>query len=190
MADSKSVAAPGEGGTMASFVHRMIGAAKLDVATFEEVKADPEATVQSIVVVLLSAAAAGIGALRVGATYAYWTFAISLVAWVVWAFVIWLIGAMFLAEAETDASVDQLMRPAGFATSPGIISVLGWIPYLGALIPSTVAIWVFAATVVAVRQALSYKGTARAILVCTIPWIVLFIIYFSFTLLAILHGGL
>jgi len=45
------------GQDMASWVNRMIGAARLDVATYEEVKADPKATVQAITVLLLSAAA-------------------------------------------------------------------------------------------------------------------------------------
>ena len=164
---------------MASWVQRMVGAAKLDVATFEEVEADSTATVQAMGVVLLSAMAAGIGQIGHGGLGVLVGMAISLVGWVVWAFLTWLIGTKFLAEPETHADVGQLMRTIGFASSPGIIRVLGWIPLLGSLIELAALIWMLAAMVVAVRQALDYKGTGRAILVCAIGWIVNVIIIVS-----------
>jgi len=150
----------------------MVGAAKLDVATFEEVEADSTATVQAMGVVLLSAMAAGIGQVGQGGLGVLVGMAVSLIGWVVWAFLTWLIGTKFLAEAETNADVGQLMRTIGFASSPGIIRVLGWIPLLGPLIELAAWIWMLAAMVVAVRQALDYKGTGRALLVCAIGWIV------------------
>ena len=164
---------------MASWVQRMIGAAKLDVTTFEEVEADSTATVQAMGVVLLSAMAAGIGQIGQGPLGVLVGMAASLVGWVVWAFLTWLIGTKFLAEPETHADVGQLMRTIGFASSPGIIRVFGWIPLLGSLIELAALVWMLAAMVVAVRQALDYKGTGRAILVCVIGWIVNVIIIVS-----------
>jgi hypothetical protein len=141
-------------------VNRMIGAARLDVGTYEEVKADSKATVQAIGVVLLSAAASGsLDPSR--ALYGYTAFGIALVAWVAWAFLTWLIGTKFLAEEETKAGVGPFVRTTGFAASPGILSALGWIPILGPVIMSLAWFWILAATVVAVRQALNYKSTGR-----------------------------
>jgi hypothetical protein len=93
----------------------MIGAAKLDVATFEEVEADSTATVQAMGVVLLSAVAAGIGEIGYGGRGLVFGLAASLVGWVVWAFLTWLIGTKFLPEAGTHADVGQLMRTIGVA---------------------------------------------------------------------------
>jgi hypothetical protein len=157
----------------------MIGAAKLDVATYEEVEADSTATVQAMGVVLLSAVAAGIGEIGYGGRGLMVGLAASLLGWVVWAFLIWLVGTKFLAEAETRADVGQLLRTIGFAASPGIIRALGWIPILGTVIELVAWIWILVAMVVAVRQALDYKGTGRAILVCAIGWIVNVIIFVS-----------
>jgi hypothetical protein len=164
---------------MASWVGRMVGAAKLDVATYEEVEADSTATVQAMGVVLLSATAAGIGAIGYGGRGLIAGLAASLVGWMVWAFLTWLIGTKFLAEAETHADMGQLMRTIGFAASPGIIRALGWIPILGVLIEFIALIWMLVAMVVAVRQALDYKGTGKAILVCGIGWIVNVIVFVS-----------
>ena len=51
---------------MASFTERMIGAAKLERAIYEEVENDPSAMGQAIGVVVLSAVATGIGSLGGG----------------------------------------------------------------------------------------------------------------------------
>src|SRR5262245_35768655 len=179
---------------MASWVNRMIGATRLDVATYEEVKADPKATVQAIAVVLLSAVASGIGALRVGTHYAFSAsgvisaLGIALVAWVALVLLTWLIGTKCLAEAETKADLGPLIRTTGFAASPSILSALGWIPILGPVINGLASLWTLATMVVAVRQAFNYRSTGRAILVCVIGAVVLFIIYALYALIAMLSG--
>ncbi|HEY6222048.1 MAG TPA: hypothetical protein VIX13_05880 [Candidatus Eisenbacteria bacterium] len=164
---------------MASWVQRMVGAAKLDVATYEEVEADSTATIQAMGVVLLSAAAAGIGDIGHGGRGIIGSTAIALIGWVAWAFLTWLIGTKFLAEPETKADVGQLLRTIGFAATPGLFRVFGWIPILGNLIEVAAMLWMLVAMVVAVRQALDYKGTGRAILVCAIGWFVNVVILFT-----------
>jgi hypothetical protein len=47
---------------MASLLDRAFGAARLDVATYEEVEHDPTALGQAMTVVVVAALAAGIGA--------------------------------------------------------------------------------------------------------------------------------
>ncbi len=164
---------------MASWVQRMVGAAKLDVATYEEVEADSTATVQAMGVVLLAAVAGGVGEIGYGGRGLIVGLAASLIGWVAWAFITWLIGTKFLAEAETHADLGQLMRTIGFAASPGILRVFGWIPILGNLIEVVAMLWMLVTMVVAVRQALDYKGTGRAILVCAVGWAVNVIIVVS-----------
>ena len=50
--------------------------------------------------------------------------------------------------------------------------MLGIIPGLTGLVFVVVSIWMLAAMVIAVRQALDYTGTLRAVAVCVIGWIV------------------
>jgi hypothetical protein len=45
-----------------TFLRRLVGAAMLDAAIYEDVEADPKAIVQAMLVVVLSSVAAGIGA--------------------------------------------------------------------------------------------------------------------------------
>jgi hypothetical protein len=159
-----------------TFVQRMVGAAKLSSAAYEDVEADKGATGQAIAVVVLSSIAAGIG-VGWGLVGVVLGTVASLIGWLVWAFLIYLIGARWLAEPGTQSDTGELMRTIGFATSPGILRVLGIVPALAAIVFFIVALWMLATMVVAVRQALDYKSTWRAIGVCLIGWIVQFAVY-------------
>ncbi len=160
---------------MASFSDRMIGAAKLDVQTYEEVEADATAMGQSMWVVVLSSVAAGIGTgegiigLVVGSLAA-------LIGWFVWALVTYLVGTKMLPEPQTEADVGQLLRTTGFSASPGLLRVLGVVPGIGLLAVGVANIWMLVSMVVAVRQALDYSGTGRAVGVCIIGWLALVLI--------------
>jgi hypothetical protein len=157
-----------------SFIQRLIGAAALDVAIYEEVEADPSAMGQALCIVVLSSLAAGFGASGLsGASIANIGFIsiVALIAWAAWALITFEIGARLMPEPQTRVDVGQLMRTIGFAATPGLLRVLGAIP--GVTIPAfaITAIWMLAAMIVAVRQALDYTSTARAVAVCLLGWL-------------------
>jgi len=154
-----------------TFFRRVIGAAVLDAATYEDVEADRTATPQALAVVVLSSLAAGVGArgaTSAGATLTFFARAsvIALVAWAGFALLIFEIGARILPAPTTRTDVGELLRTLGFAAAPGLIQVFGIFP--GATVPafSLAIIWALAASVVAVRQALDYASTGRALAVC------------------------
>lgn len=163
---------------MSSFSERMIGAAKLDPVIYEEVEADSGAIGQAVGVVVLSSLAAGVGAmLYVGFLKGLLLGTVAaLIGWFVWAFLTWIIGTKLLPEAQTEADMGQLLRTIGFAAAPGILRVFGIIPVLGGLIVLICNVWMLVAMVVAVRQALDYKSTWRAVGVCLIGWVALIVI--------------
>jgi hypothetical protein len=158
---------------MASIQDRIIRAAKLDARLYEEVEADREATGQAMAVVALSAVAAGIGSLGSGGLLGILGGTImALVSWLIWAFLTYFIGTRLLPEPQTKADYGELLRAIGFASAPGLIRVFGFIPGLGALIFVAAGIWMLVAMVIAVRQALDYTSTPRAVGVCLIGWLV------------------
>jgi hypothetical protein len=97
---------------------------------------------------------------------------VALVAWYVWAFLTYLIGTKLLPEPQTKADVGELLRTIGFSSSPGLIRILGIIPFLRGLVFLVAAVWMLVAMVIAVRQALDYQSTMRAVGVCLIGWII------------------
>ena len=162
---------------MTSFVQRMIGAAKLDVKIYEEVEADKNALGQALGVVLIASLAAGIGTLsRAGMSGLVIGLIAALVGWFIWAFLTYLIGTKLLPEPQTKSDMGELLRTIGFSSSPGVIRVLGIIPALEMIAFLVAGIWMLVAMVIAVRQALDYSSTWRAVGVCVIGWIIQVII--------------
>ncbi len=165
---------------MASFTERMIGAAKLDVNTYEEVEADTSATGQALAVVVISSLAAGIATWRdAGATGFIGVTVGTLVGWFIWAGLTYLIGTKMLPEPQTKSDMGELLRTIGFAQSPGILRIFGIIPLIGALVSLVAGIWMLVAFVIAVRQALDYKSTGRAVVVCLIGFVVYMVVLFG-----------
>lgn len=158
---------------MSLFVDRMIRAAKLDVHVYEEVEADRGALGQAMGVVVLSSVATGIGLFNTGGLGGLVTGTIAaLVGWYVWAFLTYLIGTRLLPEPQTHATHSELLRTVGFASSPGLIRVLAISPAIAPIVFLVAGVWMLVAMVIAVRQALDYHSTLRAIGVCVIGWVV------------------
>ena len=170
---------------MSTFTERMMGAATLDVNTYEEVEADKTATIQAMGVVVLSSIAQGIGSLALGGGAGFVAGAMgALIGWFIWAFLVYIIGTKVLPEPQTRSDLGELLRTTGFSASPGLLRVLGVIPFIGGLIMVAVSIWMLIAMIIAVRQALDYQSTGRAVGVCLIGWFVMVVI-----LLMIAGGG-
>ena len=100
---------------------------------------------------------------------------VGLIGWAFWAWITYFIGTRLLRDQDTHADWGQLARTLGFTQSPGIFKVFGVIPGVGQTIFVIAAIWQLVAMVMAIRQALDYKSTWRAIgvaLVGFIPYII------------------
>lgn len=168
---------------MTSFQDRIIRAAKLDIRLYEEVEADKSAMAQAVVVVVLSSIAAGIGSITQGGVSGILLGTVTaLFGWFVWAYLTYFIGTKILPEVQTKADYGELLRTIGFSSSPGLIRVLGIIPGLAGIVFLVASIWMLIAMVIAVRQALDYQSTFRAVGVCIIGWIIqalFFLLLFS-----------
>jgi hypothetical protein len=155
------------------FLWRVTGALMLNPKVYEDVEADESATLEALSVVLLSSFAAGVGMLglradRLGAMVGVSIIALAL--WVAWAFITHEIGTRLLPSAQTRATPGELLRTIGFAAAPGVLRVVGVIPGLRLAAFGVTAVWMLAAMIVAVRQALDFTSTARAVAVCVVGW--------------------
>jgi hypothetical protein len=163
-----------------SFGERMVRAARLDRALYEELEKDRTATGQAVAVVVLVAVATGIG-LGAGLRGLVVGLVAGVVAWALWAALIYWIGAKMLPEPQTRADWGELARTLAFASSPGALRILGIIPVLGEIVFIVTGIWMLAATVIAVQQALDYRSLPRAMAVCLIGWVAQMALLFVLT---------
>jgi hypothetical protein len=158
---------------MANLGNRMVRAAKLDANLYEEVEADKGAMGQAMAVVALSSIAAGIGSIgKAGFGGVLIGTVVALIGWYIWAYLTYIIGTKLLPEPQTKADHGQLLRTIGFSSAPGLVRVIGVIPGLAGIIFLLAAIWMLISMVIAVRQALDYRSTFRAVGVCLIGWVI------------------
>jgi hypothetical protein len=156
-----------------TFLQRAIGAARLDIPVIEEIEADSNATTQALAMVVLSSGAAGIGlSSKVYDAPVLTLIGLALLLWTIWAALSYAIGLYLLPEPETSTSVGELLRTIGFASSPGLLRLFGFIPVIGTTLYGLSLLWMLVATVVATRQALDYRSTSRAFLVCLVAGII------------------
>ena len=144
--------------------NRMIRAAKLDVSLYEEVEHEPRATAEAMAVVVLVALATGIGSLAAGGgsgifILVFW----GVIGWALWASVTFVLGTTLFRTPETNATWGQLARTLGFAQSPGMLRIFAFIPIIGNIVLVVTFAWQLMAMVIAVRQALDYSSTWRAV---------------------------
>lgn len=158
---------------MSSFFNRMIRAAQLDPLLYEEVEADKGALGQAMAVVVLSSVATGVGTFGETLQRILIGTVAALLSWYLWSGLIYLVGAKLLPEPQTEADYGQLLRTIGFSSAPGLIRILGLLPWVGGgVVFLGGSIWMMAAMVVAAKQALDYQSMLRAVGVCAIGWII------------------
>ena len=176
---------------MATLLERAIGAARLDAATYEEIEADQNALGQAMAVVAIATIANGLGSASVSGGHGLGLVGGVIAAgigWLVWAFTIYLVGTRLLPEANTKSDLGELLRVTGFAMAPGAVGILGILPGIGGLVLALVGLWQIAAMVVAVRQALDYTSTGRAVAVCVIGFIAQLAV--MFLVMGVVIGGI
>jgi hypothetical protein len=150
-----------------SIVDRMRGAALLDVATYEEVEHDSEATGQAAVVVIIVAVCSAIGAVWRGGPSIIIAPISAILGWLLWSAVTYVIGDKLLGGTATWG---ELLRTLGFAQAPGVLMIFGIIPLLGGIVRVFVALWLLITGIVAIRQALDFS-TSKAIVTALLGWV-------------------
>jgi Yip1 domain len=156
-----------------TFGDRVIGAMKLDENTFEDVERDPTAIGQAVGVIVLAAVAAGIGNIWWGGITGIVRGALmSILSFLIWSGIVWLVGTKMMPEPTTQADFPQTFRTLGFAAAPGLASVVTIIPILGYVLMLLIWLWQIAAMVVAVKAVLDYATIGKAIVVVLIGFVV------------------
>jgi hypothetical protein len=162
-------------------INRVIRAAMLDVDLYEEVEADTSLNQEALMVVILVSIAGAIGAFVGGILTGGFgaailglilTVVLGVVSYYIWAYVTHFVGTNLF---DGTADPGELLRTLGYASGPRVLSILAFIPCVGALAGLAGAIWSLVAGVIAVRQALDFD-TGKAVVTVIIGWVIVLII--------------
>lgn len=174
-------------------IDRMFRAAMLDPLVFDEVKEDRESMTQAVQVILIVLV---IGILSTLVQNAFGpeeslaqtnlssslgtSAATTVLGWLLWAFLAYLIGTGVFGGTATYA---EMLRAVAFAQSPVVITILTvplmFLPFAGqalaGLLGFAAAIWVLVVNVIALRQTLGIS-TGKATIMTVIIAITLIVI--------------
>ena len=105
----------------------------------------------------------------------------GVVFWAFWVTLLMMVGGGLLRTGDTQTSWSELGRVVGFAYAPRSLYLFSFIPGIGWLFPLIGFFWTLAGVVVAVRHAMDFESTGRAIAVVlitgvlgAIPWLIIF----------------
>jgi hypothetical protein len=164
-----------------AMINRVMRAAMLDVAVYEDVEKDTSLTQEALIVVIIVSVASGIGAFLAGLVGGspgaavvglFFGVIMGVLGYYIWAYLTYWIGTSVF---NGTADVGELLRTLGYASGPRVLGILAFIPCLGGLAGLIGGIWALVTGVVAVRQALDFD-TSKAVLTVIIGWIVVLVI--------------
>ena len=158
-----------------NYFQRLKKAIFLDVAFYEEVEKDKKFNDQAIITVALVSIVQGLMIAGFAPIALVQGILGSLIRFVIWAFFIAFVGTRILPEPETESNTGELIRTLGFAYAPGLLVVLKIIPIISTFVDPFVTILQLAAMTIAVRQALDFNSTVRAVGVCIVAFILMII---------------
>ena len=170
------------------YLKRLYRAIMLDTELYEEVESDKALTQQAMITVVLVAIIESIfylgsedSIIIIGSIEAALG---SIIRWILWSLLIVFVGTRILPEPETDSNTGELLRTLGFAYAPGIFYILSPLPVFEFFVPLLVPFWQLASMTIAVRQALDFSSTTRAIGVCVVAFflaILALLLFIGFT---------
>jgi len=167
---------------MTTLANRILGSASLKVSSYEEIESDRQANWQAVAIVVLSSLGAAIGIRNTSLSGIAALLFVAIATWMIWVALTLFIGRQLLPGSHTRSDFGQLLRTTGFSAAPGILRVLGVVPGIGWILFLAATIWMLFTYVIAVRQALDYTSTGRALAVCLLGWLIHGVLLFGFVL--------
>ena len=166
-----------------NYFQRLKKAIFLDVAFYEEVEKDKKFTDQAMMTVALVSAVEGFIIMEgFNLINLFQGVLGSLIRFVIWAFFISFVGTRILPEPETKSNTGELIRTLGFAYAPGLLIIFIIFPIIDSYVYPLVLILQLAAMTIAVRQALDFNSTVRAVGVCIVAYILMILALMLFTI--------
>lgn len=154
-------------------VARLTRMVKLDFTVFPEIEQDEAATTEAAVIVLVTSLIGALGLIGAG----FWRFLLQFVisvgvGWLLWSYITLIVGTRLFGGSATFWG---MARTLGYASAPGILRLLGFIPIIGWLF--SLAAWVLSLILgfYAVRETLELT-TEKALLTVIIGWVVMVVI--------------
>ncbi len=108
--------------------------------------------------------------------------ATSLINWLVWALLIYVIGIKLFPDQNTKSNFKITLITVGIAHAPGLFRFFALVPEFVVPIIFLTQFWIFASLLVGIREILNYKSNLKSAGVIIIAFLVIAIVSLSFVM--------
>jgi hypothetical protein len=154
----------------------MLGAALLEAETYHEAAVAPSVKNQAVLVVLISALAAGVGSLGGGLTGLLLVGLAAMLGWGLFALTAYWVAINRYRVPRTYNNLSATLRVLGLASTPRLFLLLTFIPGIGLLVGLAAHAWMLFTTVLALETALD-MAPRPAIVTALSGWLPMFLLW-------------
>ena len=148
---------------LAEFLNIIFRSLKLDKSLYKENKYYGEAGIYFAgLIMILDGIAGAVAANTIVKTSIGLSGLTAILAWLIWALFIFVIGVKIFPDKETKIPFRKVLISVGYAHAPGIIRFFAVTPELVILIIFLTQFWIFASLIIATKQVLNLKSNFKS----------------------------
>ncbi len=154
---------------------------KLDKTLYQENRNFGELGIYfALIIMMLDGFAGAIAANSVIKTNILLSGLTAILSWLIWALLIFVIGAKIFPEKDTNANFKKILIGVGYAHAPGLLRFFGFIPDLVVPLIFLTQFWIFASLIIATREIFSFKSNIKSLAVVLIAFLIIAIVSATF----------
>ena len=168
---------------IAEFLNIFFRSLKLDKSLYKENKYFGEASLYFAgLIMILDGVAGAVAANTIVKTSIGMSGLTAILAWLVWAIFIYVIGVKIFPEKETKIPFKKVLVSVGYAHAPGLIRFFAVTPELVIPIIFLTQFWIFASLIIATKQVLNLKSNFKSFGVVFLSFLIIAFLSVTFVM--------
>ena len=168
---------------IAEFLNIFFRSLKLDKSLYKENKYFGEAALYFAgLIMILDGVAGAVAANTIVKTSIGMSGLTAILAWLVWAIFIYVIGVKIFPEKETKIPFKKVLVSVGYAHAPGLIRFFAVTPELVIPIIFLTQFWIFASLIIATKQVLNLKSNFKSFGVIFLSFLIIAFLSVTFVM--------
>ena len=168
---------------IAEFINIFFRSLKLDKSLYKENKYFGEAALYFAgLIMILDGVAGAVAANTIVKTSIGMSGLTAILAWLVWAIFIYVIGVKIFPEKDTKIPFKKVLVSVGYAHAPGLIRFFAVTPELVIPIIFLTQFWIFASLIIATKQVLNLKSNFKSFGVVFLSFLIIAFLSVTFVM--------
>ena len=168
---------------IAEFLNIFFRSLKLDKSLYKENKYFGEASLYFAgLIMILDGVAGAVAANAIVKTSIGMSGLTAILAWLVWAIFIYVIGVKIFPEKDTKIPFKKVLVSVGYAHAPGLIRFFAVTPELVIPIIFLTQFWIFASLIIATKQVLNLKSNFKSFGVVFLSFLIIAFLSVTFVM--------